>query len=362
MIDPSFWQGRKVFITGHTGFKGSWLSLWLQDMGAEVTGYALHPHTTPSMYKLCKLEKLVSTYYKDIRDMESLRKILFSVKPEIIIHMAAQTRIRESYRIPWQTYDINVMGTANLLEIVRELSLTYSCVRAVINVTIDQCYENKAGKKHYRESDALGGGDPYSNSKACAELLISAYRSSFFHPECYSEHQVAIASARTGNVIGGGDWSKDRLIPDILDSLGKAGKVQIHNPNTVRSWQHVLEPLGGYLLLAQKLLQDGKRFADGWNFGHSDGNAKTVGSIVKLLCSGFGKMAAFDLVTNEQPPEKPYVKLNSSKSKLELGWQPKWNVKQAIDKILEWDQAYRNGEEMREASSRQIRAYMGEEA
>lgn len=358
MIDRDFWLGRSVFITGHTGFKGSWLCLWLHAMGANVTGYALPPHTKPSMFELCGLDELVTTVYGDIRNKKALCEALLKAKPDVVIHMAAQPLVRASYDIPVETYEVNVMGTVNLLEAVRELRSTGHVVPAVINVTTDKCYENREWAWGYREYEPMGGYDPYSNSKACSELVTSAYRSSFFHPEQHAKHGIALASARAGNVIGGGDWSKDRLIPDIISSLIKGDKVDIRNPLAIRPWQHVLEPLGGYLLLAQRLAEGGARYASGWNFGPNDADARNVLSIVQLMCRSWGKDASYALDTTEQPHESQYLKLDCSKAKQELGWQPVWSVEQAVTKIVEWEQLHQSGQSMRAVSLEQIETYM----
>ena len=272
VVNSAFWKDKRVLLTGHTGFKGSWLSLWLQSMGAQVTGYALAPPSNPSLFDVAEVGKGMTSIIGDIGDLERLRAVFAEHKPEIVIHMAAQALVRYSYVEPVETYSTNVMGTVNLLEAVRGTD----SVRAVVNVTSDKCYENREWVWGYRENEAMGGFDPYSNSKGCAELVTAAYRNSYFHPGQYKEHGVAIASGRAGNVIGGGDWADDRLIPDIMRAITQGKPVNIRNPHAIRPWQHVLEPLSGYLLLAQKLFEDGPAYAEGWNFGPNDEDAKPV--------------------------------------------------------------------------------------
>ncbi len=334
-VVSSFWKNKKVFLTGHTGFKGSWLSLWLQNMGAELTGYALAPATNPSLFADAKLEKNMKSVIGDIRNYDLLKKTLTEFKPEIVIHMAAQPLVRYSYQNPIETYATNVMGTVHLLDSVR----FSPSVRAVVNVTTDKCYENKEWIWPYRENESLGGYDPYSNSKACSELVTSAYRQSYFHPEKYSEHQVAIASARAGNVIGGGDWSTDRLIPDILRALKSSANLQIRNPRAIRPWQHVLEPLSGYLILAQNLHQQGARFSEAFNFGPAQEDVKDVEWITKKLLSELGSSKKIEIVKSDLH-EAQYLSLDCAKAQAVLGWKPKWNVGLALSKIAEWNRAY----------------------
>lgn len=355
MTDTEFWEGKRVFITGHTGFKGSWLTLWLHKLGAEVAGYALHPPTEPNLYELCRINELVNSTIADVRDGDLLSKALCAAKPEIVIHMAAQPLVRDSYKNPVETYAINVMGTVNLLEAVRQCQ----SVKAVINVTTDKCYENREWVWGYRENEPLGGYDPYSSSKACSELVTSAYRSSFFskHPSIESANLPAVASARAGNVIGGGDWATDRLIPDCVRALLKGEKIVIRNPEAIRPWQHVLEPLSGYLVLARKLCEEGCRFAGGWNFGPSEDDARPVEWIVRKMCAGWGSGAAYEIDKGEHPHEARCLKLDCSKARAELGWQPRWNLGKALDSIIDWTLRYRAGEDMREVSLRHIAEY-----
>ncbi len=353
MIDKRFWKGRKVFITGHTGFKGSWLCLWLHALGSNVSGYALKPPTNPSLFELCKIEELVQSTIADIRDGASLAKTMFAAQPEVVIHMAAQPLVLDSYKIPVETYTINVMGTVNLFEAVRKCKN----VKAVINVTTDKCYENKEWLWAYRENEPLGGYDPYSNSKACSELVTSAYRSSYFNPQDHASHGVSVASARAGNVIGGGDWATDRLIPDCIRSILKGEKVVIRNPHAIRPWQHVLEPLGGYLLLAQKLYEEGPGYAEAWNFGPDDNDAKPVEWIVKKLCAKWDGSASYIIDKGKHLHEAHYLKLDCSKAKAKLGWRPVWNLEKTIDNIIEWTQAYKHGRDAKEVSLKQISTY-----
>lgn len=352
MVDAKFWQGKKVFITGHTGFKGSWLSLWLSSLGAKVTGYALNPPTNPSLFDLCRLGEKVSSVIADIRDGERLKQVLLNVKPEIVIHMAAQPLVRESYKNPVETYMINVMGTVNLLEAIRFCPT----VKAVVNVTTDKCYENKEWVWGYRENEPMGGYDPYSNSKACSELITASYRSSFFNSKDYQIHGVGLASARAGNVIGGGDWAGDRLIPDSIKALLNGEKIRIRNPHAIRPWQHVLEPLHGYLLLAERLYTDGPAYAEGWNFGPDDQDTKPVEWIVKKMCEQWGN-SSYEIDQGEHPHEANYLKLDCSKARTRLSLYPKWNLETAIIKIIEWTKAYQEGKDIQTICLKQIKEY-----
>lgn len=357
MIDKSFWKNKKVLITGSTGFKGSWLCLWLQSLGAKVTGFTRKPPTKPSLFELCEIDKLAHSILGDIRSKEDLQEAIMATQPDIVIHMAAQPIVRASYQIPAETYEINVMGTVNLLEAVRVAVQNNIPIKAVINVTSDKCYENKEWIWGYREVDALGGYDPYANSKACSELVTMSYRNSFFNPDEYDVHGVAIASARSGNVIGGGDWASDRLIPDFIRSLMEDSKLKIRNPGAIRPWQHVLEPLGGYLMLAQKLCEDGKYFSQSWNFGPNDSDAKPVEWIVQKLCNKWGGNASYEIELDAQRHETHYLKVDCSKAKSELGWEPKWNLDQALDRIIEFTHAYQQNKNLRSLCLKQIEQY-----
>ena len=349
----NFYKGKRVFITGHTGFKGSWLSVLLNWLGADIYGYALEPNTNPSLYELAGVDKVVSSAIGDIRDHNFLLKVLKETRPEIIIHMAAQPLVRESYRNPRETYEINVMGTVNLLEAIRHIE----SVKAVLNVTTDKCYENKEWHWGYRENEPMGGYDPYSNSKGCSELVTSSFRSSFFNPKEYKNHGVAIASARAGNVIGGGDWAEDRLIPDFMRAIFKGEKVKIRSPYAIRPWQHVLEPLSGYLALCEKLYSTGTAFAEGWNFGPDDSDAKNVEWISNKICELWGKGASFEIDTNPQPHEASYLKLDCSKAKSELGWAPGWDIETTLKSIVDWNKTFLAVGNMRAETEKQIIDY-----
>jgi CDP-glucose 4,6-dehydratase len=353
VINVKFWAGKRVFITGHTGFKGSWLSLWLQHLGAEVTGYSLEPPTRPSLFEVAEIGEEMKSLIGDVRDGETLATEMGAVAPDIVIHMAAQPLVRYSYLSPVETYSINVMGVVHLLEAVRKTP----SVRAVINVTSDKCYENREWAWGYRENEPMGGYDPYSNSKGCAELVTAAYRNSFFNPGKYGDHNIALASARAGNVVGGGDWAKDRLIPDILKAMEKGEKIRIRSPYAIRPWQHVLEPLSGYLSLAERLYLEGPSFSEGWNFGPSDEDARPVQWIVENLVALWGDEAAWELDDNPQPHEATYLKLDCSKARARLCWKPRWPLKHALDKIVIWHKAYHNRQDMRALTIQQIDEY-----
>lgn len=352
-VNRTFWQGKRVLLTGHTGFKGSWLSLWLQSMGAQVVGYALAPPTKPSLFEIAEVGKGMTSIIGDIRDLEHLRAVFAEHSPEIVFHMSAQSLVRYSYIEPVETYSTNVMGTVNLLEAVRGTG----SVKAVVNVTSDKCYENREWVWGYRENEAMGGYDPYSSSKGCAELVTAAYRNSYFHSDKYKEHGMALASGRAGNVIGGGDWAEDRLIPDIMRAITQGRPVNIRNPHAIRPWQHVLEPLSGYLLLAQKLYEEGTAYAEGWNFGPDDEDAKPVQWIVDRLTKAWGENARWVLDGSSHPHEAHYLKLDCSKVKSCLNWHPRWHLEDALGAIIDWHRAYRDGENMRELTLRQISAY-----
>lgn len=353
MVDSSFWAGKVVLLTGHTGFKGSWLSLWLQSMGAKVIGYALPAPTNPSLFVVANVAEHMVSIESDIRDFTALSSVFNKYQPEIIIHMAAQPLVRYSYANPIETYSTNVMGTVHVLEAAR---LT-SSVRAIVNVTSDKCYENREWPWGYRENEPMGGHDPYSNSKGCSELVTSAYRNSYFYPDNYKDHGVALASGRAGNVIGGGDWAEDRLIPDIMRAIAKGEPVYIRNPNAIRPWQHVMEPLSGYLVLAQKLYEENSSYAESWNFGPSDQDAKPVQWIVDNLTHSWGEGASWVLDSGDHPHEAHYLKLDCSKAKARLNWVPKWHLDEALAKIVKWQKHYQQGSDMKEVTLKQIADY-----
>lgn len=352
-MNPKFWAGKRVFLTGHTGFKGSWLSLWLQSMGAEVTGFSLAPHTTPSLFEIARVSDGMHSIIGDIRDLSGLRMAMTEAKPDVVIHMAAQALVRYSYDNPVETYATNVMGTVHLFEAVRATP----SVKAVVNITTDKCYENREWSWGYRENEPMGGYDPYSNSKGCAELVTSAYRSSFFNSQDYDKHGVALASVRAGNVIGGGDWALDRLIPDIISAFSEGRPVSIRSPHAIRPWQHVLEPLRGYLMLAEKLFSEGTSYAESWNFGPNDADVKSVSWIVQTLAGQWGGDAKWSHDTAQHPHEATYLKLDISKVRGRLGWAPVLTLSEALQMIVNWYRDYKNESDMRHAVLDQIATY-----
>jgi len=348
-VNREFWKGKKVFLTGHTGFKGAWLSLWLQDCGALIAGYALAPNTKPNLFDAALVADGMQSVIGDVRDLDKLTKTMRHFSPEIVIHMAAQPLVRLSYKNPVDTYSTNVMGTVNLLEAVRNTG----SVKAVVNVTTDKCYENKEWIWGYREDEPMGGHDPYSNSKGCSELVTAAYRSSFFN---YSG-SAKIASGRAGNVIGGGDWADDRLIPDIFKSFENKESVVVRNPSATRPWQHVLEPLSGYLVLAERLYLDGDEYAEGWNFGPHDDDVKPVSEIIEYLVERWGAGASWIHDESEQPHEAQLLKLDISKAKKLLGWAPKWSLFTALNSIVEWHKEWLNGGDIKAITLKQIHKF-----
>lgn len=352
-MKPQFWQDKRVFITGITGFKGGWLSHWLNKMGAIIYGYALKPPTQPNIFEVTNVSNSVHTEIGDIRDFICLKNAIDSFQPDIIFHLAAQPLVRYSYVQPIETYETNVMGTVNLLEAIRQ----NGGVRVVINVTSDKCYENQEWVWGYREHEAMGGYDPYSNSKGCAELVTSAFRNSFFNVNEYEKHGVALASVRAGNVIGGGDWADDRLIPDILRSIELNKPILIRSPHAIRPWQHVLEPLSGYIQLAEKLWYDATAFSEGWNFGPSDDDARNVQWIAERIVKLWGHGASWQLDESIHPHEAHYLKLDCSKARSKLGWTPRWSLENTLERIVLWHKAHNDGMDMKSYTLEEIKAY-----
>ena len=347
MIDKDFWGGKRVFLTGHTGFKGSWLSLWLSSLGTEVKGYALNPPTSPSLYNEAKIDSIINSCIGDIRDQDTLQESMVSFNPDILIHMAAQPLVRYSYEAPIETYEVNVIGTAKVLEVAR------SCpnLKAIVNITTDKCYENDERSQGYKEDDPMGGHDPYSSSKGCAELVASAYRRSFLQ-----EQGIGLASVRAGNVIGGGDWADDRLIPDILRSFERRKPVVVRNPKATRPWQHVLEPLSRYLILAEKLYRDQRRYAEDWNFGPNEQDVKPVDWILDKMIAKWPN-SSWELNQNSNPHEAGFLKLDISKAESKLSWKPVWELSQTLEKIIVWHQAWLNKEDIQAVCLAEIEEY-----
>ena len=361
VTDPTnnkeLWKDKKVLLTGHTGFKGSWLSIWLKKLGVELIGYSLPPPTNPSLFEIAKVKEGMTSIEGDTRDLENLKKTIEKYKPEIIIHMAAQSLVHKSYENPHETYMTNIMGTVNLFEAVR---MTQSkSVKVVINVTSDKCYENKEQNIGYKEEDPMGGYDPYSSSKGCAELVTAAYRRSFFNPTDFSKHGVAVASVRAGNVIGGGDWASDRLIPDLVRSIFNSKTLKIRNPNATRPWQHVLEPVSAYMYLAEKLWHEGQKYSEGWNFGPNDTDIKPVSWVVEYFIKLWKDKVQWevDSGSKSKPHEAQVLSLDISKAKKKLNWQPKWNIESALEKTVNWYKAYGDKKDMNEFSLSQIKEY-----
>lgn len=349
-VDPEFWKGKRVFLTGHTGFKGGWAALWLQHMGAVVKGFSLPPPTSPSLFEQAHVATGMESELGDIRDLAAITNSMVSFNPDILIHMAAQPLVRLSYREPVETYSTNVMGTVHVLEAARKCAN----LKAIVNITTDKCYENREWEWGYRENEPMGGHDPYSNSKGCAELVTSAYRKSFFS----KPGSPALASVRAGNVIGGGDWAEDRLIPDILRAFEKQQAVVIRNPSATRPWQHVLEPLSGYFVLAENLYTgDHPDFADGWNFGPKDEDVQPVGWICDHMVKLWGHNASWQLDGQANPHEANYLKLDISKAKRHLQWEPQWNLSTALEKIVHWHKAWLAGDNARELCIQHINEY-----
>ncbi|TDV34721.1 CDP-glucose 4,6-dehydratase [Paraburkholderia caballeronis] len=353
-VNPAFWQGKRVFLTGHTGFKGGWISLWLASMGAKVAGYALAPATQPNLFEVANVAAVLEeSHFADILDRERLTAAMVAFRPDVVIHMAAQALVRHSYDDPVETYATNVMGTVHVLDAIRQCR----GVRAALMVTSDKCYQNNEWPWGYRENEPMGGYDPYSNSKGCAELVTAAYRQSFFPAARYAEHGVAVASGRAGNVIGGGDWSADRLVPDAIAAFQNDVSLKIRNPDAVRPWQHVLEPVSGYLVLAQALAEQGTPFNGGWNFGPEDDDARSVREVVESIIRNWGDGARWERDGAEQPHEAHFLKLDCSKAKQHLGWRPNWNLATAIGATVAWHRARTGGKDMQQVCLAQIQDY-----
>ncbi|WP_274374721.1 CDP-glucose 4,6-dehydratase [Aminithiophilus ramosus] len=352
--DRVFWEGRSVFVTGHTGFKGGWLSLWLASLGARVHGYALATPTEPSLFGTARVaDRLASSTTGDIADLDRLRSALVRSEASVLFHLAAQPLVRDSYRLPVETYATNVLGTAKVLEAARSLP----SLRSVVVVTTDKCYENREWCWGYREEEPLGGHDPYSSSKACAELVTAAYRRSFFPPERYGDHGVAVATARAGNVIGGGDWASDRLVPDCLKALAEGRPVSIRNPASIRPWQHVLEPLSGYLLLGRRLVEEGPDRGEAWNFGPAEGDDWPVERLVEGLCALWGEGRYDRSSCGDGLHEAAYLRLDCAKARSGLGWRPRWNLVEALRRTVDWHRAYLRGEDLQALCLTQIADY-----
>ena len=353
-MNSSFWEGKRVVITGHTGFKGSWLSLWLQFLGADVVGYALEPPTEPSLFKLAAIADGMTSVTGDVRDEDRLRQVIAEYQPEIVFHMAAQALVLESYQNPVATYATNVMGTAHLLESVRRVG----GIRAVVIVTSDKCYENREWVWPYREYEPLGGYDPYSSSKGCAEIVTAAYRQSFFNSDNYSDHMTGVASARAGNVIGGGDWSKDRLVPDVLRSLMNGESLIIRKKSAIRPWQHVLEPLNGYLTLTERLYGDAPGFSEAWNFGPRKSGIKPVSWVADQLISLWGRNCLWAPDRTRRDHEDNYLMLDCSKAHARLGWEPIIDLKTALRWTVDWTKSFLAKADMRHVTEAQIAQFM----
>jgi CDP-glucose 4,6-dehydratase len=358
-----FWCGRRVFLTGHTGFKGGWLALWLAHLGAEVRGYALDPYTDPNLFTVAHIGDVVEDVRGDIRDAKRLDESMREFRPEVVFHLAAQPLVRLSYEQPIETYETNVIGTARVLDAVRRSP----SVHAVVSVTTDKCYENKEWVWPYRETDPLGGYDPYSSSKACAEIVTAAFRQSYFPADKITDHGVAVATARAGNVIGGGDWSADRLLPDLVRGFLSGEPVRIRRPHAIRPWQHVLEPLHGYLRLAEKLLVGGPeavRFATAYNFGPSEEDSQPVSWIAERMAHFWGDGASWVIDEDDGPHEAGYLRLDASRARHDLAWVPHLRLEAALDWLVQWYRTWQSvqgsserGNEMQEFTLHQIRAY-----
>lgn len=332
------YRGKRILVTGHTGFKGSWISIWLKELGAEVIGYSLDPYTDKDNFVLTGLQDKMVDIRGDIRDKKHLEEVFNKYKPEIVFHLAAQPLVRLSYDIPVETYEVNVMGTINVMECIRSTKQT----KIGIMITTDKCYENREQIWGYRENEAFGGYDPYSSSKGAAEIAINSWRQSYFNPKDYEKHEKALASVRAGNVIGGGDWAKDRIIPDCIKALEDGKSIEIRSPKSIRPWEHVLEPLSGYLLLGQKLIENPKKYAEGWNFGPNLDSIVTVWEIGEKVVKNYGKGDLKDISNPNEMHEAKLLALDISKARFELGWKPTLNIDETIEMTVEWYREYKN--------------------
>ncbi|MFQ5513192.1 MAG: CDP-glucose 4,6-dehydratase [Myxococcota bacterium] len=352
-MTPEYWDGRRVLVTGHTGFKGSWLCSWLVGLGARVTGVALDVPTSPSLFESVRLASRLRDLRADVRDLQTLRGIIALARPEVVLHLAAQPLVRRSYAVPEETFATNVMGVVNLLEAVRERGRPCS----IVVVTSDKCYENRGERRSFREDDPLGGDDPYSASKACAEIVAAAYRRSFLRSE-----GIALATGRAGNVIGGGDWAADRLVPDLIRALVDGRPARVRSPEAVRPWQHVLEPLHGYLTLAERLASDGERFARAWNFGPAPDSERSVGEIADRIVELWGPHASWERARQDAPAprEASFLSLDAGRSRRELGWTPGWSIDRTLARTVAWYRAWQADRDLEALVREQIEAYQAE--